>query len=381
MESMTAVRIGAVGFCIVLAVLGGCAGERHTALKQPATMASGRLPRLSRTILLPGVTGPVERNGIAGRLDHLAYDRATDRLFLAAFSKGSLEVIDLKQGRLIKTISGIAEAQGVAVVPGAKRVFVTSGGDGCVYVYDTETLEEKGSAFVIEDADNVRFDARSGRVLVGGGSKTQGAVVTLDAQTLTKLGATPVPSHAESFQCDPSSPRMFVNVPGDKFSDKNGTVVVTDRDKGTTLATWELPGAARNFPMALDTSHGRVFIVCRKPAQVMTLDIATGAVLGTIPCVPDCDDVFFDAQTNLLMVIGGGRRVSDRAGAPITQDQAGALNVFTMNTSGQFTETASLTLPPHARTGLFVPDRRAVYVAVPVQDGDDARIYEYMLPN
>ena len=32
-----------------------------------------------------------------------------------------------------------------------------------------QTLEKKGSAFVIEDADDVRFDARSGRVLVGGG--------------------------------------------------------------------------------------------------------------------------------------------------------------------------------------------------------------------
>ena len=138
----------------------------------------------------------------------MAYDAATNRLFLAAFSKGSLEVIDLKQGKLIKTISKIPEAQGVAVSPGDKRVFVASGGDGALYVYDTESLEARGSVSAIEDADNVRFDARLHRILVGGGSEKQGAVLSFDAGTLVKVGEVPLASHAESFQCDPSSPTV-----------------------------------------------------------------------------------------------------------------------------------------------------------------------------
>ena len=157
------------------ALLAGCGSEHPAGVDQPTTTTATVVPRLSRTIPLPGVGGPVERNGIAGRLDHMAYDAATDRLFLAAFSKGSLEVIDLKQGKLIKTVPGIPEAQGVAIAAGDKRVFVTSGDDGTLHVYDTDSLEPRGWTFVIEDADNVRFDARLRRILVGGGSKTQGA--------------------------------------------------------------------------------------------------------------------------------------------------------------------------------------------------------------
>ncbi len=147
----------------------------------------------------------------------MAYDGATERLFLAAFSKGSLEVIDLKQGKLIKTFSGIPEAQGVAVAPADKRVFVAGGGDGVLHAYDTGSLQSSGSVFAIDDADNVRYDARHRRVLVGGGSETQGGVVSFDPQTLAKAGEVPLPSHAESFQCDPSGPRLFVNVPGGRL--------------------------------------------------------------------------------------------------------------------------------------------------------------------
>ena len=223
-------------------LLADCGREHCMAMDQPATVTAVAIPRISRTIPLPGVGGPVERNGIAGRLDHMAFDSATDRLFLAAFSKGSLEVIDLKQGKLIATLSGISEAQGVAIAPRDKRVFVSSGGDGTLWVYDTESLESKGSVFAIEDADNVRFDARLQRILVGGGSKTQGAVVSFDPRTLARVGEVPLPSHAESFQCDISSPRLFVNVPGDKLSDKDGIVVLADRDKNAAVQTWRLQG-------------------------------------------------------------------------------------------------------------------------------------------
>lgn len=355
----------------------GCASDpdRHSDLGNPV-----QPPRLARIIPLAGVAGPVERNGISGRLDHLAYDASTNRLFLAGFSKGSLEVIDLNQGALIKSFGGIPEAQGVTVAPTVGRVFVASGDKGTVHAFDTKTLEERGQVFAVEDADNMRFDTRTGHILVGGGSKTDGAILELDPQTLTKVGETKLPSHAESFQCDPRSARVLANVPWDKLSDRDGIVVVADRDTGRAVATWELHGAARNFPMALDTAHGRAFVVTRKPAQVRTFDISSGTLLSTTSCVPDSDDAFFDAATSQLFVIGGGRRVSDRAGDPIRLDQPGAVDVFAVNGGGQLTKIASLPLPPHSRTGLLVPERRSLYVAVPVQEGKDAELREFSLP-
>jgi DNA-binding beta-propeller fold protein YncE len=333
----------------------------------------------ARTIPLTGVGGPVERNGIAGRLDHMAYDPATHRLFLAAFARGSLEVVDLDQGALIKSLEGIPQAQGVAVVPALGSVFVASGGDGKIRSFDTKTLQQRGSVFAVADADNMRFDQRSGRVWVGGGSPKAGAVLAFDPATLARITQLPLPAHAESFQVDPDGPRMFINVPGAKTADNAGSVVVADREKGIILATWTLAGAARNFPMALDLSHGRIFVVSRKPPQLIALDDSTGRVLAAAPCAADCDDIGYDPKTNRIYLIGGGRRVNDGAGQSVERDQPGSLDVFALSDREKISKIGSVALPPHARTGLFVPSRRAIYVAVPVQAEKSAELLEFQV--
>ncbi len=341
----------------------------------PAMPATQPAVEFARSIPLPGVAGPVDRNGIAGRLDHLAYDAATHRLFLAAFSKGSLEVIDLDSGKLIQSVGGIPEAQGVAIAPALGRVFVTSGDDGHLRAFDVRTLEPRGSVMAIEDADNCRFDAGRNQVLVGGGSKDGGAVLAFDPATLAKVGEMPIPSHAESFQLAPDGKIVAINVPGDKYAEKEGVVVIADREKGATLATWRVDGAARNFPMAVDSESGGVFAISRKPARVTWFEKG-GRVVATAACIADSDDAFFDGKTKRLFVIGGGRRTMDRAGEKVAVDQPGALDIFDIR-STSLQKVASIPLPPHARTGLFVPERRAIYIAVPVQGGKPAEIEEF----
>ena len=342
-----------------------------TALAEPG------LPRPARTIALNGVAGPLERNGIMGRLDHMAYDATTHRLFLAAFAKGSLEVVDLDKGVLVKSLEGIPEAQGVAVAPALGFVFVASGGDGKIRSFDTRTLEPHGSVFAVADADNVRFDSQGGRVWVGGGMQKAGALLAFDPASLARLAQVSLPAHAESFQLDPSSPRIFVNVPGAKTADNDGLVVVVDREKGATIGTWTLAGAARNFPMALDASQERVFVVSRKPSQLIALDASTGHVIASAPCAADCDDAWYDAQTHRIYLICGGRRVSDAIADPVQRDQPGSLDIFESRDRQKISKIGSVSLPPHARTGLFAPSRRAIYVAVPVQGDQTAKLLEF----
>src|SRR5438477_6792569 len=77
---------------------------------------------LVRTIDLPGVEG---------RIDHLAIDVAAQRLFVAALGNNTVEVLDVKDGRHIKSLAGFREPQGVAVIPDATLVAVANGqGDG-----------------------------------------------------------------------------------------------------------------------------------------------------------------------------------------------------------------------------------------------------------
>src|SRR6516165_7813949 len=86
-----------------------------------ATAAEPKSLQLLRTIPLKGA---------AGRLDHLAIDSKHARLFVANLSNNSLDVIDLKAGKLVKQIPGQRKIQGIAYAPDLDRIFVGNGGDG-----------------------------------------------------------------------------------------------------------------------------------------------------------------------------------------------------------------------------------------------------------
>jgi len=61
----------------------------------------------------------------------------------------------------------------------------------------------------VDDADNVRVDSATHRVIVGYGS---GALVVIDPGSRTKIAEIPLKSHPESFQLAATGPRIFVNL-------------------------------------------------------------------------------------------------------------------------------------------------------------------------
>src|SRR5947199_10366617 len=95
-----------------------------------ATLASGQAAqplRLEKTIDLPEVQE---------RIDHLSVDVKGQRLFVSALGNNTVEVIDIKAGKRIKTIGGLQEPQGVLYVPATDRLYVANAKDGSVRVFD-----------------------------------------------------------------------------------------------------------------------------------------------------------------------------------------------------------------------------------------------------
>lgn len=345
------------GTTALLALLAACAPS--------AESPGASMPRLVRRILL-SVDGSAAPRG---RIDHLDFDPATRRLFVACVEADMLAVVELEGATPVRLLGGLRGPQGVAVVPGSKdhaaRVFIACGGDGKVHAFDATSLLELGSVFAGEDADNVRFDARSRRLHVGCGSEQGGAIVAIDPDALTVTGRTLLPAHAEGFQLDPDSSRMFINVPGAKEAAGNGSVLVADRDRFTITATWPLERGSRNFPLAWLPRQQLVFTACRQPPVLIALDADDGRELGRAPCTGDCDDVFFDPANGTVLAVGGGV-------------EQGGLDVFTFSIDGGVRPLGTLPLPPRARTGLLVPERRALYVAVPaLHEGELAAILEF----
>src|SRR5689334_3444432 len=80
--------------------------------------------KFAQTIPLPGVEG---------RMDHLTVDVKSKQLFIAALANNTLEVVDLAQGKRVRSIPGFKEPQGIAFVPDLNRIFTADGGDGMVW--------------------------------------------------------------------------------------------------------------------------------------------------------------------------------------------------------------------------------------------------------
>src|SRR5882762_9670083 len=104
---------------------------------------------------------------VKGRIDHLSADAKGQRLFVAAVDNHTLEVVDLKFGQRVHTITDLAEPQGVFYDSLTNRLFVACGLDGITKIFDGTTFQVLATVKFPDDADNIRYDARSRGVIVG----------------------------------------------------------------------------------------------------------------------------------------------------------------------------------------------------------------------
>ncbi len=291
----------------------------------------------------------VALDGVKGRIDHMAADASGQRLFLAALGNGSLEVIDLAQGKVARSIPGLEEPQGMAFVPDLNRLFVACGGDGTLRIYDTRTFRQISTLKYSSDADNVRYDPVGKRIYVGYG---EGAIAAVDPSSGKKLGEVALPGHPESFQLEPSGSRMYVNVPTAHL------IAVIDRSKMTVEARWPLREMSANFPMALDAARHRLFVACRRPATLLVLDTETGREVAKLPSAGDADDLFYDGERKLLYLSGG----------------EGRLDIFAQDDADHYRLAGQIATAPGARTALFIPALGLYCLAVPHREKQAAEV-------
>jgi YVTN family beta-propeller protein len=120
---------------------------------------------------------------VIGRIDHLGIDLKRQRLFVAELGNDSVGVVDLAAGKVLRTIPGMSEPQGVAYVPFADSVYAANGSDGSVRVFRGDDLAPIARIELGSDADNVRVDGQHNRVLVGYG---KGALAVIDPAARTQ---------------------------------------------------------------------------------------------------------------------------------------------------------------------------------------------------
>lgn len=275
---------------------------------------------------------------VRGRIDHLALDPGRKRLFIAEFGNDSVGVVDLATLRIVRRLAGLHEPQGVAYSAAADALYVSNAANGSVRVFRGPDLAPAGTLALGDDADNVRVDDVTRRVLIGYGG---GAIAVIDSSSGRRLADIRLRGHPESFQLAADGSRMFVNVPD------AGEIAVVDRQWARQVAAWPTGKLAGNFPLALDESNRRVIAIFRRPPVLAIFDEANGRAASIVATCADADDVFLDSARRRAYVICG----------------EGYIDVFE-ESQESYRRLARVPTVAGARTGLWVDSRAQLFVAV-----------------
>jgi DNA-binding beta-propeller fold protein YncE len=306
---------------------------------------SGVPLKLKQRIPLPGVEG---------RIDHFAFDPAGERLFVCALGNNTAEVLDLHKGQRIHSITGPGAPQGIAYIPELDHIFVANDKGGICKIYDGKSFQPVGELNFKDDADNIRYDEATKKIYIGFGS---GGIAIVSAPDGKQIGSIKLSAHPEAFALEKQGKRIFVNVPDARH------VAVIDREKGEVINKWGTDLALANFPMALDEANHRLFVGCRLPSRLVVLNTDSGDVVAKIDISGDSDDVFYDNKRHRIYAICG----------------SGKIDIIEQTNPKTYKALTKVDTANGARTGLFVPERDTLFVAVPHRGPQQAEIRSYQV--
>jgi DNA-binding beta-propeller fold protein YncE len=308
------------------------------------------LAGLTATMLTPSAAAadpPLERvqtislKGPAGGLDHLAVDAKRGRLFVANTVNGTLDIVDLKAGKLIKQVPGQGGIRGIDYSPDVDRVFVGNGAGGVCNTFDGETYELIKSVALGDDADNVRYNPRTQRIYVVHADRE---LSVIDAKDYTLRSPIALPTGLGAFKLEAGRPRMYVNA-------KVGQVIAIDTDKDEVIGRFPVAPAGVNAAVAIDEPNHRLFVGCRKNPSLVVMDSDTGKIVASLPIPGDVDDLSFDARRGRVYASCG----------------EGAIAVIRQLDRDRYESIATIATTGRARTSIFNAETGQLYLAVPRQ--------------
>jgi DNA-binding beta-propeller fold protein YncE len=296
----------------------------------------------------------IDSIGKAGKLDHLVVDSKGQRLFLANKVNNTLDIVDLKAGKLLKQVPGQAGAQGVAYAADLDRIFVALGTGGFCNIFDGKGYKLLKTVKFADDADNIRYHPRTKRVYV---AHAENALGVIDAKTFEIITDIKLPGPAEAFQLAVSQARLYLNTPS------SSEICVIDTDKNEIVGRHKITSAAMNFALALDDANHRLFIGCRKAPMVVIMDADSGKEVAKVAIPGDSDDVLYDAKRKRIYASCG----------------EGFLAVIRQMDADHYELLEKIATVKDARTSFFDSENGLLYLGVPRQKdkkGPEIRVYQ-----
>ncbi|HYR43072.1 MAG TPA: YncE family protein [Terriglobia bacterium] len=295
--------------------------------------------------------------GFSGDFDHFAVDLKGNRLFLTAEDHKTVEVFDLRTGKPIQSVTGFEEPHALVYLPDSNTLIVTDGNNGVGKVELVRGTDYKivNSIELHPNVDGAVFNPINKYYYVesggGRGAKTH-LLHIIDTKTFKRAGDITLPGdHSEAMAIDRAGKKLYVNLTG---TDEVGMV---DLNTHQVTARWPVPDAHVENAIALDEPNHRLFTATRQPPRFFVFDTDTGKVVTTLPCTGVNDDMWFDTARKRIYVTG-----------------TDTTTVIEQRDADHYEHVAEVPTGFRARTSVFVPDLKRLYIAVSGKGKPDAQL-------
>ena len=330
---------------------------------------------------MAGILGLVETIPLPGDgyMDHLTIDVKGQRLFISGEAAKSLITVDLRAGKLLHETKGLsAMPKRPVYLPDSNEVWVTLTDSTVVAISGTtyeviKTVQLSGYGDPNRGADNAAYDGAAHLLYAGvevfedfGGSgehgSTDASIDIVDTKTATLAGSIKLPGgDPAGIAIEPSGKRLYVTMGDIVGGDSH--VAVIDLKKRVVVAQWPIIGGPVPHTAGLDAAHHRLFVGSRtkahtgniggghqhEPGKLVVMDTETGKVVQVLDSVGGADDIQYDAPTNRIYFVG----------------TTGTVAVFKEIDADHFELLGKVPTGAIAKTGLWVPELKRFYSAVP----------------
>jgi DNA-binding beta-propeller fold protein YncE len=361
-------RVLAILVMLLMGFVSRVAAQNAPSQQLPMMHMAGLLG-LVETIPLPG----------DGYMDHLTVDVKGQRLFISGEAAKSLIVVDLAAGKVIHETTGLSQMPKKAFyLPESNEIWMTLTDSSIVAIsgttYEvTKTVKLSGYGDPNRGADNAAYDPAAHLIYAGvevfenfGGSGDHGSsnasIDIVDTTTAKLVGSIKLPGgDPAGITIEPSGKKLYVTM-GD-IVDGDSHVAVIDLEKRAVVAQWPITGGPVPHTAGLDAAHHRLFVGSRtvahtgnvggghqhEPGKLVVIDTESGKVVQVLDSVGGADDLQYDAATGRIYFVG----------------TTGTVAVFKEIDPDHFQLLGKVPTGAIAKTGLWVPELKRFYSAVP----------------
>jgi DNA-binding beta-propeller fold protein YncE len=309
--------------------------------------ASAASPPLPLTVVKDIPIGPPTR-----RFDYASLDPAAG--LFADLAGSRVVAFDVRAGRLVQAVPGVASVHGILAVPELGRVYASATGARELVAIDEKSLAITARSPAGRYPDGVAWDPRERKLYVS--DETGGQVAVIDAASHRLVTLIPMGGEVGNTQYDPVSGLIHSNAQG------RGELVGIDPRTDRIVSREALPGCAGNHGLLIDAPRRLAFIACEDNARLIALSLATHARIGEETVGGGPDVLAYDSGLRRLYV----------------SSESGVVSVFQAD-DGKLTNLGQAFLADNAHTVAVDPTTHLVFF--PLRNVGGRAVLRIMTPN